>query len=161
MFGQLSSPETTHYHPLVSSRGLNCYDAEGLTRHVSVKPIQAPSADYLVHESWRRIQKRPAFTNGQIVNEIRRNHVSAVEIRKSALVTPVADVRWRPSASRGQTAARRCADRIHRLIVNGLAERVGQAEQQPVAEPFAHGQLQGVIVGVAAVQQSPVRAGRR
>src|SRR5713101_2012522 len=77
--------------------------------------------------------------------------MGVVEIRKRPVQTEVVNIRWRALEARGaQASAGGCAGRVHRHVVNGLAEGVGEAEIQSMFVAVTRSDEQGVVVGVAA-----------
>src|SRR2546427_170516 len=88
-------------------------NAERLAGHVGIKAGDAPAADDVIHYGGHGTQEWPPFSDGEVVNEIGRDYMRAVEIGECALIAPVANVGCGSGAGGCEAAAGRSSHRIH------------------------------------------------
>src|SRR6185503_1973882 len=121
----------------------NC---EWLTRHVCVDRVDGPTAEHLVNNSRSVAQEMPASADRHFPHRRARENVRAIEVGTRPLFAEVANVCRRARVSGGKTATGRRTDRIDRLIVDRLTERISHTQSEAGAETSSQSELRRVII---------------
>src|SRR5207237_6293963 len=91
-----------------------------------------------------------AFSKRQLIHHIGDDYVPVVKVRAGAVEAEIVNVSRRAAVGGGQTSTRSCSHRIHRHIINGLAQGVAETKIQPLLKAPAEGDKSSVIVGITA-----------
>src|SRR5712691_2874560 len=125
-------------------------DAEWLACHTGKQAIEAPTTDQMIDEAIDIPGDWFSLAKWKLVYALCSEHMPPVKVREAAFHPPVARIGRCARVRCVQSTAGRSSDRIYRLIVERLRQRVCQAEKQAGFETLAQRNLHAVVVGVSA-----------